>query len=121
MLKLLRDRQWMSTAVARLQAMTFRPERPRAVYVVQYGENYKIGLSVNPLQRIRAFMLPDVVATMRVYWVPKAKEFERALHQKYAEQRAYGEWFRLNATALVEMDAFAEQWKQTNQAQRGRG
>lgn len=113
MLKRLRDSQLLSMAVARLQAMTpQRPERQRAVYVVQYGETYKIGLSFNPMQRIRAFMLPDVVATIRVYWVPKAHEFERALHKKYAAHREYGEWFRLPESALNEMDYYAEQWKQ---------
>lgn len=113
MLKRLRDSQWMATAVSRLQAITpHRPDRQRAVYVVQYGKTYKIGLSVNPWQRIKAFMLPDVVATMRVYWVPRAAEFERALHKKYAAHREFGEWFRLPETALNEMDAYAELWKQ---------
>jgi hypothetical protein len=117
MLKRLRDRQWMSTAIARLQAMTpYRPERKRAVYVVQYGETYKIGLSFDPEQRIKAFMLPEVVATMRIYWVPKAEEFERALHKKYAAYREYGEWFRLPETTLNEMDAYAELWKQRPEA-----
>lgn len=103
----------MATAVARLQALTpDRPDRPRAVYVVQYGRTYKIGLSVNPWQRIKSFMLPELVATMRVYWVPKAQEFERALHKKYAAHREFGEWFRLPETALNEMDAYAEEWKQ---------
>jgi hypothetical protein len=106
----------MSTAIARLQAITpYRPPRQRAVYVVQYGETYKIGLSVNPLLRIKSFMLPELVATMRVYWVPKANEFERALHQKYAAHREFGEWFRLPETALNEMDALAEQWKSSNE------
>jgi hypothetical protein len=113
MLKLLRDRQWMSAAVARLQAISKnRAERKRAVYVVQYGETYKIGLSISPWHRIKAFMLPDVVATLRVYWVPQAEELERALHWKYAAYREYGEWFRLPVTALSEMDAYAEMWKQ---------
>lgn len=105
----------MSAAVARLQSLTpNRPDRQRAVYVVQYGETYKIGLSFSPMQRIKAFMLPEVVATIRVYWVPKADEFERALHKKYAAHREYGEWFRLPETALNEMDAYAELWKQRN-------
>lgn len=115
MLKQLRDRQWLATAVARLQAITTnRAQRKRAVYVVQYGETYKIGLSVDPLQRIKQFMLPEVVATIRVYWVPRALELERALHKKYAAHREYGEWFRLPETALQEMDAYAEMWKQRN-------
>lgn len=113
MLKQLRDRQLIARAVAYLQSITpDRPERQRAVYVVQYGETYKIGLSFRPMQRIKAFMLPELVATMRVYWVPKAPDFERALHLKYAAHREYGEWFRLPEAALLEMDAYAEQWKQ---------
>lgn len=117
MLKQLRDRQWLSTAIASLQArLPYRPARQRAVYVVQYGETYKIGLSFNPLQRIKAFMLPEVVATIRVYWVPKAEEFEKALHKKYAQHREYGEWFKLPTIALMEMDVFAEKWKQQHQA-----
>ncbi len=102
----------MSTAIARFQSMTpsFTP-RQRAVYVVQYGETYKIGLSVNPMLRIKAFMLPELVATMRVYWVPRAAEFERELHKTYAAHREFGEWFRLPATALAEMDVLAEEWK----------
>lgn len=110
------DRQWISTAIARLQAAApYRPERQRAVYVVQYGETYKIGLSVKPEQRIKQFMLPEVVATMRIYWVPKADKFERALHEKYAEHREFGEWFRLPGSALSEMDSFADEWKTQHQ------
>jgi hypothetical protein len=106
----------MATAVAKLQSMTTnRAPRQRAVYVVQYGETYKIGLSVNPMQRIKAFMLPEVVATIRVYWVPRAEEFERALHKKYSAHREYGEWFRLPESALNEMDAYAEEWKNRTQ------
>ncbi len=118
MLKQLRDRQWMATTIARLHAAgRMFKERQRAVYVVQYGENYKIGLSVSPVQRIKAFMLPDVVATMRIYWVPKAPQLERTLHRKFSEYRAYGEWFRLPETALSEMDAFVEEWKRIHQAE----
>lgn len=106
----------MSAAVARLQAITpYRPDRQRAVYVVQYGDLYKIGLSVNPMQRIKAFMLPELVATIRVYWVPKAEEFERALHKKYTAHREYGEWFRLPMSTFKEMDEYAEVWKQEKQ------
>jgi hypothetical protein len=102
----------MSAAVARLQLLCQdRPHRQRAVYVVQYGETYKIGLSVSPLQRIKQFMLPEATATMRIYWVPRAQEFERFLHAKYAEHREYGEWFRLTPRALREMDELAEEWK----------
>lgn len=113
MLKRLRDSQLAATAIARWRALRgpFH-ERKRAVYVVQYGELYKIGLSVNPMERIKHFMLPEVVATIRVYWVPKAVELERALHRKYAAQRQHGEWFKLPETALNEMDGFAERWKQ---------
>lgn len=82
------------------------------MYVVQYGQTFKIGLSFDPNERIKAFMLPELVATMRVYWVPKAAELEHALHKKYAAHREFGEWFRLPETALNEMDAFAEKWKQ---------
>lgn len=116
MLKRLRDSQLIATAIARLQALTpYRPERQRAVYVVQYGQTYKIGLSFDPEGRIKQFMLPELVATMRIYWVPKAEKLERALHQKYAAHREHGEWFRLPETALNEMDAFAEDWKKEHQ------
>ena len=112
MLKRLRDSQLVSAAIARLHALTpNRPERQRAVYVVQYGEIYKIGLSVNPMQRIKAFMLPELVATIRVYWVHNAEAFERSLHKKYAAYREYGEWFRLPVSVFSEMDALAEEWK----------
>lgn len=112
MLKQLRDRQWIATAVTRLRELNkdWKP-RPRAVYVVQYGELYKIGMSLNPLQRIKAFMLPEVVATIRVYWVHDAPEFERLLHKKYVAHRAHGEWFRLPAATLSEIDLCAEEWK----------
>jgi hypothetical protein len=113
MLKRLRDRQLWSKAIACLQALARPPQR--AVYVVQYGENYRIGLSFSPARRIKAFMLPEVVASMRVYWVPKAKEFEKALLQKYAVHRIFEKWFRLPETALNEMDAFAEQWKNNHE------
>lgn len=116
MLKQLRDRQWIATAISRFQAMTpKRPTRQRAVYVVQYGELFKIGLSFDPMQRIKAFMLPELVATIRVYWVPRAEQFERLLHRHYMPLRERGEWFRLPIEVFAEMDSLAEKWKRENQ------
>lgn len=109
MLKQLRDRQLWSRAIACLQALARPPQR--AVYVVQYGEFYRIGLSFRPAKRIKDFMLPEVVASMRVYWVPKAKEFEKSLLRRYSDNHVMQSWFSLPETALLEMDGLAERWK----------
>lgn len=70
------------------------------VYVVQdidISEYYKIGRTVNPSRRFSEFSqaLPfeiDVVAVIRTEDAPT---LEWQLHQRYAEQRQRGEWFKL--------------------------
>lgn len=108
----LRDRQSLAVAVARLQERTpYRAPRPVAVYVIKLGTIYKIGLSMNPQQRIKAMMLPEQPEFVRLYWLDRAREFERAIHKKYAKWREYGEWFQIPVEVIPEIDAYAEDWK----------
>ncbi len=103
-----RDRQLTATVLARSQK---RPERLAAVYVIRVGARHKIGVSLNPEQRIARMQLPSRPEVVLIYRCKKARELEQALHRKYAEQREHGEWFRLEKPQLVEIAKVCEAWK----------
>lgn len=113
LLKRLRDSQWMSTATARLQAMApIRPERVGAIYVIKIGNRYKIGLSLNPENRIASMQLPQKPEVVLIFRTPKASELEKTLHRKYQAQRCIGEWFELEKPQIAEILKVCEAWKQ---------
>jgi hypothetical protein len=102
-LRLLRDRQWMSAAVARLQAITPpRPERPKAVYIIRLHGLYKIGKSVRPEQRIKGMQLPGRPDFTFVAWMKDADEMEVMLHEWFEMERRHGEWFELSDEQLMQ-------------------
>jgi hypothetical protein len=102
-LKLLRDRQWMSAAVARLQAITpSRTARPKAVYIIRLNGLYKIGKSVRPEQRIKGMQLPGRPDLTFVAWMKDADEMEVMLHEWFEMERRHGEWFELSDEQLMQ-------------------
>lgn len=110
--KRLRDRQSLAMATARLQAATpKRPERLGAIYVIKVGDRHKIGLSLNPEQRIAGMQLPERPQVVLIYRTKKARGLEQALHRKYAAHRLHGEWFKLDKPQLVEIAKVCEAWK----------
>jgi hypothetical protein len=113
----LRDRQWVSTAIARLQAATpERPERMGAIYVIRIGDRYKIGLSLNPEQRIASMQLPAKPDVVLIFRTSKAAELERTLHTKYAAHREHGEWFLLQKPQIAEIHKVCEAWRKQVEA-----
>lgn len=74
------------------------------VYLVQSPtENYKIGRTKNPENRMRTFgvQLPFEVEYVCVIKTPDMYALERELHERFASKRVNGEWFTLE-TADVE-------------------
>ena len=73
---------------------------PGYVYLVQSPTGaYKIGRSQNPANRVRTFnvKLPFEIEYVCVIQTPRMKGLEKELHQRFAEKRIDGEWFRLSA------------------------
>lgn len=104
-----RDRQPRATDSRRSQIERFG--RVSAVYVIKCGDRYKIGVSLNPEQRIAGMQLPDKPEVVLIFRTKKAGELEEALHRKYAEHRLHGEWFKLEKPQLVEIAKVCEAWK----------
>jgi hypothetical protein len=104
-----RDRQSASTGGARSQAD--RAGRLSSIYVIRIGDRYKIGLSVNPVQRIGQMMLPAKPDVVLIFRCKKASELEATLHRKYAAKREHGEWFLLEKPQIAEIHRVCEEWK----------
>jgi hypothetical protein len=100
------------------QSIFNAPERKREprktfVYIIKVAHLYKIGKSLNPQSRIKGMTLPDAPETVRIFDAPNGDELERALHKKFKKNREHGEWFSLTGEHIAEIDAFVEQWKQS--------
>lgn len=65
------------------------------VYVVRAGEFCKIGKAKNARNRVARLRLPFEHEIVLTAAVGNRHEAERRLHQRFAAQRANGEWFRL--------------------------
>lgn len=83
--------------------------RPRFLYVISFVGYYKIGIALNPRERMRSMMLPGVPTLERLYETPKALKLERELHKGFADKRAHGEWFVLVPSDLESIDAFMKE------------
>lgn len=110
-------RQLLATIKERWQGQPYTP-RAGAVYIIKIGTAYKIGCSVNAELRIKAMQLPQQPDVARIFRTPlytQCQELEKALHEKYAPQRRYGEWFELADSDLAEIDRFCEDWLKRRQ------
>lgn len=85
------------------------PNGPGYIYLIQSGEFYKIGRSIDPLIRLRELKSyksegPDltepliVVMTLLVASMSKA---EKALHAHFSDRRVGGEWFKLSGDDVM--------------------
>jgi hypothetical protein len=108
-LKQPRDRQPKATRGARSQPD--QAGRISAVYVIKIGDRHKIGLSVNPEQRVAGMQLPERPQFVLIFRCKGAADLEQALHRKYAEFRLHGEWFKLERPQLIEIARVCEAWK----------
>lgn len=74
------------------------PKNPGYVYLLQSPTSaYKIGRTRNPNDRMKTFgiQLPFEVEFICVIKAEDMIELERKLHDKFADKRVGGEWFRL--------------------------
>lgn len=71
------------------------------VYLVKMGEDYKIGISKNPDNRLGEFTkLPHELEKICVARVDGYKQVEEDLHTILDEKRKRGEWFTLDETDI---------------------
>ncbi len=74
---------------------------PKQGYVYLFetvGGFFKIGQSIDPEERVKAFAsLPFEIRLRHKIAVDDMDYWERDLHRNFAERRARGEWFRLTA------------------------
>ncbi|MCY4072688.1 MAG: GIY-YIG nuclease family protein [Chloroflexi bacterium] len=78
------------------------------VYVIQdvdISKYYKIGRTNNPFRRFNEFALalPFEIEVVAVIQTEDAPTLEWQLHQRYAEQRQRGEWFKLHDSHVREI------------------
>lgn len=67
-----------------------------AVYIIKAAGRVKIGYSKNPWKRYRqlATGCPDPMILVATYYCRDAPDLEEYLHEKFADRREKGEWFR---------------------------
>jgi hypothetical protein len=72
------------------------------VYIVQAGGTgaYKIGRSTNMLSRLTDLQISCPTAMTLIAVIEGNAATERRLHERFAEKRIRGEWFRLTADDL---------------------
>lgn len=68
----------------------------RAVYFIRAGDLVKIGHSVNPPQRLRMLRTGSPVPLEFWHLEAGGKDRERELHERFAADRAHGEWFHIS-------------------------
>lgn len=68
---------------------------------------FKIGMAGNVKQRIDALRTasPYLLSLACAFFVPNMRFAERALHDRYADKRIRGEWFRLSREDLNDIAA----------------
>lgn len=71
-----------------------RPE-PQYVYIVQAGEQVKIGVSGNVTKRLRSLQLMSPIPITLRCAFPGGVERERELHERFQAHALWGEWFKL--------------------------
>ena len=60
----------------------------------------KIGISDDPLDRMKTLELASGVGLELIGWAPEMARYERSLHNAFALQRRIGEWFESSKTLL---------------------
>ncbi|WP_301121065.1 GIY-YIG nuclease family protein [Mycolicibacterium fortuitum] len=87
------DRVYCRTCV---EAGTVTPASRRWVYFIADGAGHvKIGYAVNVAARLAELQCGNVLPLKVLAILKGGCEAERALHERFAEHRVRGEWFRL--------------------------
>lgn len=79
--------------------------KPGYIYLIGGDTGYlKIGLSVNPAQRVQQlqYSSPVELRVLATVYVGNMWEAEKLLHEKYAGKRMWGEWFDVGYTEAIE-------------------
>lgn len=81
-----------------------------SVYFLRSRDLIKIGFSDNVAARVAAQITSNPFGCAFIGYMPGGREVERHLHQKFAEHRAHGEWFRENEglTRFIAEMAFSD-------------
>ena len=87
------------------------------IYIVECDDNYKIGISVLPEQRVSLIKTDNAKPVSLVYLkeVPFAEDGERRIHKDLRERGLHvrGEWFKLDGETLDEVIHFIENYADT--------
>lgn len=65
----------------------------------------KVGWSKNPIRRVAAVQIGSLSKCVLVGKAPGSKAEERAIHDRFASYRIYGEWFRHEGAVSEFVDA----------------
>lgn len=85
-------------------------EKPGFVYLFKVGTLYKIGLSINPPNRVKAVKSPEgltaeIIHTIKVDHMWQA---EAEWHQRFRDERFQLEWFSLTEEDVAEFKSYTE-------------
>lgn len=94
-------------ALVRRWGCAIRPRRRGYVYVAQCLGLTKLGLSVNPVRRVRGWQTPAAVELLCVAEVADMRACEVVLHGAFADKRRHGEWFELDEAEVAQACAMA--------------
>ena len=74
------------------------PKNLEQVYLIQAEGTlrYKIGISVNPVKRLRSMQTGSPVKLILVRTIPGNKDVEAAIHKDLERYRVHREWFEFN-------------------------
>lgn len=81
-------------------------EVPTFVYVMQWQDKIKIGISRDPSKRLRQLQLANpgevrLLHTKVFSTRPSAIKIERSLHKRFADHRLLGEWFGISSERAI--------------------
>ncbi len=74
------------------------------LYFIRSGQYVKIGVSANPLGRLRQVQTGNPIEAELLAVCPGGKDDEAAIHRAFQQHRVSGEWFR----ATPQLDALIE-------------
>lgn len=95
-----------------------KPKRGGFVYVMRFGDRYKIGMTMINAETRRQEMEYELrrhidaqahVDLLSTYQTNEPRKLEKRLHAHFESQRLEGEWFALTESDLQEINALAEQ------------
>lgn len=70
-------------------------EMAGGVYFARLGDRIKIGFSKRPSKRVEGLQTGAPYRISVVHTVPGGRSAEKGLHERFAAQRVWREWFRL--------------------------